>query len=187
MMQEGGDALIQSEQDTPKIRRQYAQSLIDQGNLTAALAVLTDLVVRTAHDPGEHAEARGLIGRVYKQLYVNAREATSERHRRHLERAVQAYLEVYHTNPRGYLWHGINVVALLLRARHEHIALNGYPNAEELARAILQVIEEKDADGKADTWDLATAAEACVALNHAEQAHTWITRYVRAPYADAFE
>src|SRR5215204_583473 len=43
-MQRVADSLIQTGTTAPVVRRQYAQSLIDQGALTAAGAVLRELV-----------------------------------------------------------------------------------------------------------------------------------------------
>jgi hypothetical protein len=182
-----GDAFIQSGRASVKVRRQYAQSLIDEGNLTAALAVLNDLTRLTHEDPLENAEARGLIGRVHKQFYVNSKSSATASNREHLHHAITAYLDVYTASPTHHLWHGINGVALLTRAARDRIPTDDFPDAERLAAEILRTIEEKDYDGRADMWDFATAVEACVALQRPEQALQWLARYVVADYADAFE
>ena len=66
----------------------------------------------------EVAEAEGLTGRVYKQYYVNNNDPKSPINRRHIERSLEAYWSVYKRNPE-YLWHGINVVALVARAKRD--------------------------------------------------------------------
>src|SRR5262249_7442826 len=58
------EALIQSGQRTPLIRRQYAQALIDQDNLTAAELVLQSILQDSQVSRGEGMEARGLMGRI---------------------------------------------------------------------------------------------------------------------------
>lgn len=184
LMQRVADALIRSGQAAPKVRRQYAQSLIDQDNLTAALSALEALAADTAEDPGENAEARGLIGRVYKQWYVEG-DPRSKRGRERLERAVAAYYEVYRFAPETHLWQGINTVALLARGQHDGVELSGFPKPAELAGEILQSLEVREAAGTLDPWDLATAAEACVALGRNAEALGWILRYVQ-PGTDAF-
>lgn len=186
-MQNVAEALIDKVEDALEIRRQYAQSLIDQGNTTNALAELDSLIADTVADPCENAEARGLKGRVYKQLYVNDRNPGSALNRKNLEWAIRSYLEVYNSDPRRHLWPGINVVALLLRARRDGVTLDGYPDPLALAAAILNEVKEKQADQKADTWDYATAVEACAALDRVDEAFAWLGKYVRAPYTDAFE
>jgi Trypsin-like peptidase domain/MAP3K TRAFs-binding domain len=187
LMQTVADALIISGQDAPEVRRQYAQCLIDQGNMTAALSVLNGLITDTQNNPVENAEARGLKGRLYKQLYINAKKPPNARNRRHMERAVRSYFEVYESSPDEHLWHGINAVALLMRARRDGFDLEGFPAPEKLAEDILAVIKKKDANEAAKYWDFATAAEACVALNKTEEAVSWIGKYLKANYADAFE
>jgi Trypsin-like peptidase domain len=182
-----GDAFIQSGRASVKMRRQYAQSLIDEGNLTAALAVLNDLTLLTREDPLENAEARGLIGRVHKQFYVNSKSPATASNREHLRRAITAYLDVYTAARTDHLWHGINAVALLKRAARDGVPTDGFPDAERLAGEILRTIEEKDCDARADMWDFATAVEACVALQTLEQGLQWLARYIAADYADAFE
>lgn len=196
LMQNVADALIQSGQDAYQIRRQYAQSLIDQGNITAANTFLDALIADTAADPSEkaaqeNAEARGLKGRAYKQLYINAKDRTSERVMGHLKDAVRWYFDVYTSAPEKNLWHGINVVALLMLARREGVEIAGFPNPEDIARNILKVIEDKK--DKAEQWDFATAVEACVALGRPAEAESWLGKYVKTQYddpnkyADAFE
>ena len=186
-MRRVADALIQSECPSLKVRRQYAQSLIDDGELTAALAVLSDLAVLAVDNPEESAEARGLIGRVYKQFYIRAGNPQSERHRKSLRRAINAYLEVYNSAPAERLWHGINVVALLKRAARDGIPTDEFPDPATLAAEILAEVGKKDVDGNANMWDFGTAVEACIALAKPESALRWLERYLAAPYSDAFE
>lgn len=182
-----GDALIETGRASFKVRRHYAQALIDEGNFTSALVVLQELVTLTGDERTENVEAHGLIGRVYKQLYVNAASPGTRHEREHLRQAVVAYLDGYTRAPTEHLWHGINVVALLHRAARDGVLAGGFPDADQLATDILATIQAKDLAGKADTWDFATAVEACIALGKADTALVWLARYVAAPYTDAFE
>src|SRR5687767_12247373 len=64
LMQKVADAFILTHRHTLKIRRQHAQSLIDQGKVTDALTVLTTLIADagdTAANEPERAEAKGLM------------------------------------------------------------------------------------------------------------------------------
>jgi len=193
LMEKVAEALRDAGFDDVRIRRQYAQSLIDQGKIPAAVYLLELLVERTRDDPKENAEARGLLGRIYKQLYVNAVKddprATAKRgSRRNLQRAVNAYYEVYRSAPANYLWHGINTVALVLRAEKDHVELEGAPDVRQVAREILVCIEAKKAAGETlESWDLATAMEASLGIGDVEQAQIWLGRYVQAEEVDAFE
>jgi len=115
------EALHVTTQDDAQTRRQYAQGLTEQGQITAALCVLEGLIDRTADDSEEDAEARGLLGRAYKQLCVEAASAdprtrSPARTRLHLQRSMDAYAGVYLDAPATHLWHGINAVAVAARA-----------------------------------------------------------------------
>src|SRR5947199_3191155 len=194
LMERVAEALRQAGQDDAQIRRQYAQSLIDQGpdKVSKAIDILESLVARTADDPEENAEARGLLGRVYKQLYVNAvnadpKAAALRVSRLNLQRAVDAYHAVYVSDPEKHLWHGINTVALVARARRDGVALAAAPDDGALAREILATLQARGPREKLDYWDLATAAEASVALGRSEEALSSIEEYVKRQDADAFE
>lgn len=196
LLQRTADALIQSGQRAPRVRRLYAQALLDQKILTAAIAELRSLAADTQNsDPTEHAEACGLLGRAYKQIYVDSADPSLARNQEILAQAVRAYNGVYESDPYKHTWPGINVVALLCRAVRDGVTLADFPmpgeQAETLARTILGVVEAQyadlDDDRNADTWGLGTATEACVALKEPEEALKWCGRYVRSRNADAFE
>jgi S1-C subfamily serine protease len=187
LMQTVGDALIQTGNASPRIRRQFAQSLLDQGNLTAAMSVLRPLCEDSALDATENAEAWGLMGRAYKQLYVNSGQAGFARNRQALERAVTAYWRIYELYRRNHLWHGINVVALLCRARRDDVPLKYFPTPESLAKEILGTIQEKEQRLEASVWDYATAVEACVALRTPGEAVAFLKTYLERAQPEAFE
>lgn len=189
LLEKTADAFIRSGQDAFQVRRQYAQAMLDQGHVSAAVPFLEALAADARDtDPGEHLEARGLLGRAFKQLYVDSGGGTS-RARRDLRQAVRWYLDVFAADE-SQLWHGINVVALLCRAHRDGVDIDGV--AEPLAEArryagrILQAVEDKWDAGEATMWDCGTAAEACVALDCDEDALRWLGRYTQ-PQADAFE
>ncbi|HKH49129.1 MAG TPA: serine protease [Thermoanaerobaculia bacterium] len=186
LLQRAADAFLRADQTAFQIRRQYAQSMIDQGNLTAAVITLEALEAAAANDPEESAEARGLLGRVRKQQYVNAGEPGSQRNQRNLKQAIAAYYAVYQED-KSRLWHGINAVALLARARRDGVEIEGFPTPEVLAEEILAVLTDRAKAGPLEAWDLATAAEAAVALGRDAEALGWIVKYVNSEGTDAFE
>ena len=69
---------------------------------------------------GRSMEARGGIGRCYKEMFLSCTEPA--RRQRYLTRSLDAYLTAYQENS-AHTWHGINAVALLARARRDGIAL----------------------------------------------------------------
>ena len=189
----------------PKVQRQHAQALIDQkgrllpalGTLTVLRAEISDQLSREPADDergaleSEDAEARGLIGRTYKQFYVDG-EGPAKARPAYLRAGIDAYLDVYESDPGKPIWHGINVVALLCRAQRDGVSLDGYPDPLPVAEEILGRIE-----GMADRgpWEAATAMEACIALDRPVDAATWLSQYLHDfeadddmfAYADAFE
>lgn len=189
------DVFIQNGMVTATICKEYAQALIDQGELSAAIAYLNDLVAKTEGTVGqesEASEARGLLGRAYKQIYVQTgRIVPSAASKAALNSAIQAYLPVYEGDPKEHIWHGINTAALLLRAEADGIAIDGIDDLDqrgrEIAQEILTHISQRWGDWRATMWDSATAMEACVVLGDYQQARDWLHRYVSEPKADAFE
>ena len=193
-MREVGDALIQTGRHTFKIYKLYAQSLINQNIMTAAIAILNDLVFYTEKtlvtDESayiENTEAKGLLGRAYKQLYVNASQPLMPQNQLLIKNAINQYYGVYVLNRNSHTWHGINTVALLYRAQKDGIDVSSFPAYKEIAKEILATIEKKDDEQAADAWDFATAAEACLALDDTKNALEWMSGYARMPYCDAFE
>jgi V8-like Glu-specific endopeptidase len=186
-LQRVADAFVHNGLDRPFVRLGYAQALLDQEMLTAGLSILGSLI-ETTDDAEDLAEARGLVGRANKQLYVLTGTSAGQRRRAYLQEAIDAYHEVYQDEPEARLWHGINTVALLKRAASDGVDVPAFPDPAEtsglIAREILNVI---GAMPKPETWDRATALEACVALGRTEDALRWLDRYVDAPGTDAFE
>lgn len=181
-MQRLADTLIRCGSDTAAVRRQYAQALIDRGQLVPAVTLLEGLVRRTRDEPEEHAEALGLLGRVYKQIYLESSGGRPDR--RALDRALEAYRRGFEIAPARHVWHGINLVALALRAGRD--GLQGRSDDEAalaLARQLLAMVGEKPQPG---AWDCATAAEAAVALGDWDTATSWMRRYAEDPASELF-
>src|SRR5262249_11812913 len=123
------------------------------------------------------------------QLYVNNNDPSSPRNRDNLERALNEYLHVYRLGPKDYLWHGINVVALLDRAQRDNVPQQRLRAASSLAQDILPVLEERERESNQPlaAWDVATILEAYVALGYHDKAADTALRYIDCGDADAFE
>ena len=187
LMERVADRLLQAEVDAPVIRRQYAQALIDGSQLSAALAVVSAL----ADDPGapadERVEALGLMGRIHKQRYVNAPAARGAA--RSLMSAIAAYRRAMLADPDN-AWPAVNVASLLCRAQRDGLTIDAAlarPNAQEIARRILEALKDKPF-GALTGQDLACATEANLILGEDEEVATCMRLYLsRSRYADAFE
>lgn len=166
------DAVFESGVDDSRLRVLYAQSLIDSGLLAAALPLLTTV----GPDDAAYPEARGSVGRVYKQLYVNGGgDPTLRQH--YFDQAFQAYYGHYEAT--GNPWHGINTVALAELARRRELDCPAVPL---LAPTLLERLR-----GSTSTWDYATAGEAAVAVRDYEQAKTLYGAFAAQPDVTAFQ
>ena len=103
LMEQTADAYLRAGLVAPVIHRQLAQSLLDQGNVSAGLAILREIVANEATTPAELAEARGLIGRAHKQNYVDAADSRPPHNRRALLEAFDSYYSVYELDPAAHL------------------------------------------------------------------------------------
>ncbi len=186
-----GDACIQNGKTSLKIRKQFAQALIEEKVFSAALHELDEIIQFTDNvtDPAslfERREALGLTGRVYKQLYVLADNPAHPSAKEFIKRSITAYMQVYESNPSSYLWHGINAVAMASRGKADGIEVPGI-DIKGISGNILQLVADKDASEESSAFDLATALEACVALQQPNEAIEWLNKYIQSTEADAFE
>jgi len=187
------DSLLQQGCDTPKVKRLYAQALIDSGHLSASIHTLRQLEAqcRESGDQDELTEAHGLLGRAWKQIYCTG-AVHGARRQTALETAERFYAEEFRRNE-GLLWHGINSCALQQRATRDKLA--GFvPSTGSISgRDIITRAGTSDPSSRdVDVWTRATVAEAHVAENDMSQALDWIVRYVESDAnghsaVDAFE
>ncbi len=187
----------------PFLRRFYAQALIDRDSIPLAIDVLGQLKVAlkaTAppDDPEhkshpEYAEAQGLLGRCYKQTYIDnvdavpaeRRDAAAGASARQFDSAVQHYvsmvdlLDVTRTD-----WHAINVVAMMVRAKRD--GLGDFKDGIEAWAGKFVTAYEPVAETTDNPWMLATLGEAQAALGNWTQASKWLARFAEHDRVDAF-
>ena len=164
--------------EDPFIRRQWCQSLLDQGRVLQALAALNLMSQKFSDEPVEGPEIRGLRGRAYKQLFVRDGKAED------LRAAISAYRFDWERRQVGYRWHGINLVSLLSRAKRDGVSVDNDLDAAAIAQQIHDDIEEQGATG---IWDYATSMEAALAQRDERAILSSAKKYVQHPDADAFE
>lgn len=190
-------------QNNPKVRCQLSQARIEIGKITGAIEDLTILKqeleeekARADHEPIEIEEIEnnlgetlGLIGRAYKQLYVNAEPRAIEPRTEDLDRSLQHYGRAYRERWGDYHWHGINYVALLTHAeRVKKDASNVYSKeAEKHAKAILRTISDKGRNGPLWPWDTANRTEALLTLGKNREAVDACKDYLNTEGLDAFQ
>ena len=168
----------------PKNRRLYAQYLIDTGKATAAVDVLRPLAQRLSKDHPEFAEATGLLGRAYKQVFFDADDKTSPGARDALKQAIVAYRKPFEKN-RANTWHGVNLVALLTRARRLGLVAPDL-QPREVAKEVVAALEATPEDQR-DEWFLPTLAEASLGLDDWDAVERNVKAYAAAGDAKAFQ
>ncbi len=180
------DVLLRAQADSPWLQRDHAQALLDLGQVRAAVAVLERLR-RTPDLAAPIAdETEGLLGRAYKQMFVDAKLSAGHA-RPALFEAVRRYHGVYATNPDEYLWHGVNAATLLFRARRDGIGGLDAVDPEAIAKRVVAAVADRALDGRIQQWDYASEAEALIGLGRFADAAASIAKYVAFPTVEAFE
>jgi V8-like Glu-specific endopeptidase len=139
------------------------QALIELGVFETALDLVRPLLVDDLAQKKKPGEAYGHLGRIYKQMFVNAEtggtHVESEVKRLYVERSFNAYMYAWENlrDERGS-YHAVNALAMAhLAARKGYTQKN--PKLPELARAIIAVVEKQK-----DVWAKATLGETLLAL-----------------------
>jgi len=179
------EAVSRRDPKDPRNRRLYAQCLIDTGKATAAIDLLKPLVQRLPKAHPEYAEATGLLGRAYKQIFFDAGDKTSEGAREALKQAIATYRRPYEENPAN-TWHGVNLLALLTRARDLKLRLTSGLEPREVAKRVIEALEATPHE-KRDPWFLPTVAEASLGLGDWDTVDRHVKAYVTARDAQAFQ
>jgi hypothetical protein len=145
--------------ETVMVREQLGLALNRLKRRDEAEAVLTKLIA----ERGASSETLGILGRVYKDRWDDAKKSGQEiLARGYLEKAIEVYLAGFEADWRD-AYPGINAVTLM--------EILDPPDERRLA--ILPVVrysvERKIAKGKPDYWDWATLVEvAVIALDEAQ-------------------
>ncbi|MBS0444403.1 MAG: trypsin-like peptidase domain-containing protein [Proteobacteria bacterium] len=156
------ERLLRVDPEQHETRRLYAQALIDCGLLVPAIALLRPMAKSLPEAHREYGEAWGLIGRAHKQRFADLAGASVKPRKRALADAIEAYQVPYRADPSRNTWHGVNLLALVARARREGWDDVGSRwNIEKLAARLTAALKKQ----RDDEWTPGTLAE--VALAHA--------------------
>jgi hypothetical protein len=133
------------------VREQYALALNRDKQRDRAERVLLDLIERR----GPSSETYGILGRVYKDQWDDAKKTDGARARGFLNKAIDAYLRGFEADWRD-AYPGINAVTLM--------ELRDPPDARriELLPVVRYAVARRIAKGKPDYWDHATRVELAV-------------------------
>ncbi|MGJ7506616.1 trypsin-like peptidase domain-containing protein [Variovorax sp. GT1P44] len=168
----------------PKNRRLLAQALIESGLATVAIDVLQALTASLPSSHPERAETQGLLGRAWKQIFFDTADKSTPAAQTALVSAIDAYREIYQRDEQK-TWHGVNLLALIYRARRMGLAVAPDLQVKPLARKLVATLEATP-DAQRDEWFLPTLAEASLGLGDWDAVESRVHAYVALPDAKAF-
>jgi len=183
-MKDFADVLISSGRDDFKIRQYMGQSLVDTGGATAAVGFLREHVKKSA-DQLEIAEATGLLARASKDIFIKSADKSTDTAKKAIRESIRNYGKVYKEQPSNATWHGVNLVALQMRAKKEGIPIRGFPDPKVTAQQIVETIEQIP-EAQRQAWDWASMAEAGIALGDQSSTDLAVQKYLHADDVSAF-
>jgi Trypsin-like peptidase domain/MAP3K TRAFs-binding domain len=185
LMGQLAEAVSRRDPKNAKNRRLYAQYLIDTGKATAAIDLLQPLARRLPSEDPEFTEATGLLGRAHKQIFFDAGDKTAPGAREALKKAITTYRGPYEADHKN-TWHGVNLIALLTRARGLGIRVAPELNPGSIAKDVVATLQATPAE-KRDDWFLPTLAEASLGLDDWVVIERHVGEYVTAASTKAFQ
>jgi hypothetical protein len=135
------------------VRQQWAFSLNRRnisGDRNKAISLLTEIMKEYGPDP----ETLGILGRIHKDLYREAKEKRSIKALAILDESISNYIKGFESDPRDY-YPGINAITLLIEKGDE----KSLKKAEELAPTVSFAVARHGGVGSNNYWDLATVLE----------------------------
>lgn len=184
LMSRYAEAAVASGTHQDRVRRLFAQALIETKEYERALEVLQSIIDEPGSSRNEVFEAHGLVGRTFKQQYVDAPNAPGSAEL--LQRAIAAYESVY-VRDSSQFWHGVNAASCILRAERDGIAAAPPGRAQEIAQQIVEDLDRLSQAGPLNVWDCASRIEALLTLERYEDAEQAVDVYLRHPDMTAFE
>ena len=150
------DRLPPDVRDSMLVRQQYALALnrrAEAGDRDKAIRVLKAMLQKR----GSSAETYGILGRVYKDKYKEAKEANKPIANGYLDMAIEAYKKGFECEPVDY-YPGVNAITLLLQKGDQ----SAIEEAERLTPLVSFAVARRGGASSSDYWDLATVLELAV-------------------------
>jgi hypothetical protein len=164
-------------QRAPIMQEQYAFALNRVGRSNEAERLLVGLVEK--HGPS--SETNGLLGRVYKDRYQQARDANSNiRAAGELKRAIDAYAAGFEADWRD-AYPGINAVTLM------EMQDNPDPRQKDMLPVVRYAALRRTQRSGANYWDYATMLELAVLGNDMMDASNWLSSTVASEHEGAWK
>jgi len=151
------EAMPQDLKDVIVARQQWALALNRRnqpGDRDQAVRLLEELIKQRGPDP----ETLGILGRVHKDRYKEAKSSGSIIAAAALDDAIAAYTRGFEADPRDY-YPGVNAITLLI----EKGSADAMKEADRLVPLVAFAVARRGGATSSDYWDLATVLElACI-------------------------
>lgn len=176
------DRLIRTRPDDSWLRKLQTQSLIETGQMTAAIDVARACLSKLSSDSVEWSELHGLLGRAFKQIAVDVANSSTDDLLRALRESAKAYAIPYLRNRTS--WHAINLVATISYIKRLDPGARVDFDPATLAQ---EVIDTQGRNPNADRWTAVTLAEAHLAREEFDEAERWLKAFLLDENVQAFE
>jgi len=140
-------------QQTALARQQLALAL-NRRNEVGDRDRATDVVEQAIKDYGENAETLGILGRIYKDRYTEAKKAEDFAAEGWLDLAIETYTKGFEVEPADY-YPGVNAVTLLLQKGDEQ----SLSEVERLAPLVTFAAVRQGGEKANDYWTVVTVLE----------------------------
>lgn len=142
------------------VQEQLGFALNRLGNHKEAETALTDII----KNHGPSSETNGILGRVYKDQWLKAKEEQSPAEGAFLKKAIDAYLQGFESDWRD-AYPGINAVTLMECSNPPD------PKREELIPVVAYAVKRRLESKNPDYWDHATELEIQVLSQETKKAN----------------
>ncbi len=180
LLVDAADACIQNGLNDPQIVIWQAQGLIETGKAGTARLSLSNLAANAPVGSEMFLEARGLLGRAWKQTFFDSKDRSSPEAQDAIRSSFFEYKAGFDA---GSPWAGVNLLALSAFAKRNGIAL---PADVDPRRTAVTVLGQLEAE-RHDNWYHGSRAEAYLATGDLKNVEIEIGKYVQDEATTAFE
>jgi V8-like Glu-specific endopeptidase len=161
-----------------------AQGLIETGNLEKARELLIDVAAKVQAGP-QFVEAKGILGRAWKQSFFESADKSSSQAREAIGKSLAEYKACSDAKPGGSVWADLNRLALTVFANRNNIPTANGIEPRDMALKLLSALDATPINER-DNFYHASRAEAYLGLEDLEAVEIHIGAYVRSEATPAF-
>lgn len=179
------DALRAYGDDDGRLTKEVGQALIEIGRPRLAVDVLNGLTGRMPEGGTVWIDAKGVLGRAWKQQYLDTSDRENTRAHVSFHAAVAAYASAYEASGCTNDYVGVNLVALLAYAEAKGRRVDYGRTALDVAKGIELGLKGQAKEDR-NEWYHASMAEIAIALGDLERAEAYIADYLAFEDLTAF-